>query len=69
MPDNSADDISADIANSATKPASATVDGNSTTARSIDEKLKAEAHTRQSGLSSVNQLFGHRTRLVSGPRQ
>lgn len=68
MPDNDADDIAQDIANSATSPQSATVDGNSVTSRSIDDKIKAEAHTRQRSVT-VNQLFGNRTRLVNGPRQ
>jgi hypothetical protein len=42
MPD--LDDLNEDIAESATKPESATVDGNSATARSIDDKIKAANH-------------------------
>ena len=37
MPDNTADDIATAIDNAATSPASASVDGNSVTARSIDD--------------------------------
>lgn len=39
MPD--ASDLSDDIASAAQKPASASIDGNSVTSRSIDDKLKA----------------------------
>jgi hypothetical protein len=45
MPDNDASDIQTDIANAATKPASATVDGNSVSQVSIDDKIKAANYT------------------------
>lgn len=53
MPDNDAEDIATDIANSATAPASATVDGNSTTARSIDEKIKAAQYAAGQATSAA----------------
>jgi hypothetical protein len=67
MPD--ADDIADAIADAATTPKSATVDGNNVTARSVDELAQAQALASQRALTSVAQLFGHRTRLVAGPRQ
>lgn len=55
------------IAN-ASKPLSASVDGNSVTMRSAEDAAKAHALATQQGIT-VNQLFGHRTRLIPGPRQ
>lgn len=69
MPDNDIDDITTDIGNSATAPANASVDGNSVTSRSIDEKIKAAGFFEQRQLTDVRQLFGNRTRLIPGPRQ
>jgi len=66
MPD--ADDIASEIASAALKPQSASMDGSSVTDKSIDDKLKAQAHAAQQGIT-VAQLFGNRTRLIPGPRQ
>jgi hypothetical protein len=54
MPDNDASDITTDIANSATKPASASIDGNSVTQVSIDDKIKArnDATAQQAAASN-----------------
>lgn len=56
------------IADGATKPQSASVDGNSVTRQSADDELRRSAAAHQQGIT-VNQLFGHRTRLINGPRQ
>lgn len=69
MPDNSASDIATAIANAATKPASATIDGNSVSQISVGDKIKAADYTAANAITDVRQLFNHRTRLVNGPRQ
>lgn len=56
------------IVSDASKPASATVDGNSVSQQSADDQLKRSAHAHQQGIT-VGQLFGHRTQLIPGPRQ
>jgi hypothetical protein len=55
MPDNDASDISTDIANSATKPASATVDGNSVSQVPIADKIKALEHLEGRQASASNR--------------
>jgi hypothetical protein len=66
MPDNDASDLADDIANSATKPASATVDGNSVTQVSISDKIKAAQYqAAQEAAASAPGHFGLRfTQLV-----
>lgn len=53
MPD--AGDISDSIAEAATKPASATIDGNSVSARSIDDMLKARNDAASQEAASSNR--------------
>lgn len=56
------------IAN-ASKPASASVDGNSVTMRTAKDQADAMALAAQAGITDVRQLFFHRTRLISAAKQ
>lgn len=56
MPDNTADDISTDIANGATQPRSATVDGNSVTQQSVSDKILARNDA--AGIAARNNTAG-----------
>lgn len=59
-----------DAINKATKPQSATVDGNSVTQRSAQDLATAHALAAQSGIADIRQLFGfHRTRIIPGAKQ
>jgi hypothetical protein len=56
------------VVTAASQPANVSIDGNSVSQQSADDQLKRSAHAHQQGIT-VNQLFGHRTQLIPGPRQ
>ena len=62
------DAIDDSITAAGSKPASASIDGNSVSLQSADDQLKRSAAAHQQGIT-VEQLFNNRTRLVNGPRQ
>lgn len=64
MPD--ADDLADDIAEAATKPASASIDGNSASAVSIDDKIKAANYTagRAARAAGVPGLTNYKIRPI-----
>jgi hypothetical protein len=55
MPDNDASDISTDIANAATKPQSATIDGNTVSQLPIADKIKALEHVEGRQATAANR--------------